>query len=339
VLIVSRGKKWSATTAADGSFFVSSLVAGDYNVQADGDSLPAGYSTDGFGDAQKVTVGATAPGKAAFAARAFRSISGRVLVYDTNLGRYVPVASEQVILQEPGSISITDVLGRYLFRDLAAGAYTLSVQNEGGTPARKVRLGAQPVDLTNVDFEISRPVSSVPAAAVPAEKLPPPAAKTPEAAAPAVLIAKSQQQAVKLQQQAAKPEPLAPQPANAPGPTVLPAKPEPLAATAAGSITAAAEQHNTLGRQLSAAGRYREAIAELTEALRIAPDFAVAFNARGFAWFKLHRLPLALKDLDQAILLNPKYANAYRIRGVVRKSMGNARGAAADLKKSQQLAR
>ena len=79
VTIESRGKKWSATTEADGSFFVSSLVAGDYDVQADPDSLPAGYSADGFGDAQKVTVGKAAPGKAAFTARAFRSISGQVL--------------------------------------------------------------------------------------------------------------------------------------------------------------------------------------------------------------------------------------------------------------------
>ncbi len=46
VVIRSRGRKWSAATEADGSFFVSSLVAGDYDVQVDEDSLPAGYSAD-----------------------------------------------------------------------------------------------------------------------------------------------------------------------------------------------------------------------------------------------------------------------------------------------------
>ena len=142
---------------------------------------------------------------------------------------------------------------------------------------------------------------------------------------------------VKPQPPAAKLQPA--NPAHTPAPTVLPAKPEPLAVNAPGAIPATAEQHNTLGRQLSAAGRYREAIAELTEALRIAPDFALAFNARGFAWFKLHDWPWALKDLNQAIRLNPKYVNAYRIRAFVRKSMGDARGAVADLKKSQRLAR
>ena len=45
---------------------VSSLVAGDYMVQADEDSLPAGYSADTLGEPQKVTVGASSPGKAAW---------------------------------------------------------------------------------------------------------------------------------------------------------------------------------------------------------------------------------------------------------------------------------
>ena len=44
VRIQSRGVKWSAVTAPDGGFFVSSLVAGEYEVQVDADSLPPGYS-------------------------------------------------------------------------------------------------------------------------------------------------------------------------------------------------------------------------------------------------------------------------------------------------------
>jgi Carboxypeptidase regulatory-like domain len=157
VEIRSRGLKRSVATEADGSFFVSSLVAGDYEVQVDEDSLPAGYSTDGLVEPQQVTVGASSPGKAAFTARAFRSISGRVLSYDSKAGRYVPVSRAQVSLGEPGLTAITDLMGRYLFRDLAAGSYTISVQNEAQTSTHTVRLGAQPVDLINVDFQISRP--------------------------------------------------------------------------------------------------------------------------------------------------------------------------------------
>lgn len=155
VVIRSRASKWSASTEADGSFFVSSLVAGDYDVQVDEDSLPAGYSPDSVSEPQRVTVGASSPGKAALTARAFRSISGRVLSYDSKAGRYVPVIGAQVILREPTLTTMTDLMGRYLFRDLAAGSYTISVQNEAPISIHAVRLGDQPLDLINVDFQIS----------------------------------------------------------------------------------------------------------------------------------------------------------------------------------------
>jgi hypothetical protein len=156
VVIRSRGLKWIAATEADGSFFVSSLVAGEYEVQVDEDSLPAGYAADALVP-QRATVGASSPGKVAFTARAFRSISGRVLSYDPKAGRYVPVIRAQVILQEPGLTTRTDLMGQYLFRDLAEGAYTISVQNEAQTFTHTVRVGDQPVDLMNVDFQISTP--------------------------------------------------------------------------------------------------------------------------------------------------------------------------------------
>jgi hypothetical protein len=152
VLINGRGLKWSVVTDADGSFFVSSLVAGEYEVHADEDSLPAGYSAQDLGEPQRVTVGASAPGKVVFTARAYRSVSGRVLSYDSTLGRYVPVNRAKVTL-EPGSATMTDLAGRYLFRDLASGSYTIAVAEQ----SHRVRLGAQPVDLKDVDFQISRP--------------------------------------------------------------------------------------------------------------------------------------------------------------------------------------
>jgi tetratricopeptide (TPR) repeat protein len=107
-------------------------------------------------------------------------------------------------------------------------------------------------------------------------------------------------------------------------------KPDPLAATA--------QQHNMLGRQLTKAGRYREALVELTEALRIAPDFTLALNARGFVLVLLHEWAAAIEDLDRAIRLNPNYSNAYRVRAAARKSSGDVVGAAADLRKARQLA-
>jgi hypothetical protein len=161
VVIRGKGLKRSAATEADGSFFVSSLMAGDYDVEVDENSLPVGYSTETLAEHQRVTVGASSPGKTTFTARAFRSISGRVLCYDSTAGRYVPAIRSQVILQEPGLTATTDLRGRYLFRDLAAGSYTVAVQNQAQTSAHTVRLGAQPVDLRDVDFQISSPLPAV----------------------------------------------------------------------------------------------------------------------------------------------------------------------------------
>ena len=64
----------------------------------------------------------------------------------------------------------------------------------------------------------------------------------------------------------------------------------------------------------------------------------MALNARGFALLLLNDWDGALQDLDKAILLNPNYGNAYRNRAVVRKAVGDAAGAAADVKRSERLA-
>jgi tetratricopeptide (TPR) repeat protein len=285
IVLHSRGRKWSAATEADGSFFVSSLVAGEYDVQGDEDSLPPGYSADALADPQHVIVGAASPGQAAFKVRAFRSISGRVLRYDPAAGRYVPVNRAQVMLREPALTTLTDPSGRYLFRDLPAGSYTLAVHNQARTPAKTVRLSAQPVDLVNVDFQIG---GTVPKKDVPA-------------------------------------------------PATPPVKPQPQAANVLDPKPATAQRHNLLGRELTQAGRFREAIDELTEAVRIDPDFALAYNARGFALVMLHDWARAIEDLDKAILLNPRYANAYQIRAIAKRSIGDAPGAAADSERSQQL--
>jgi len=106
-------------------------------------------------------VGASSPGTAAFTLRAFRSISGQVLTYDSVTGRYIPVVGAQVILRDPAASSVTDSSGRYLFQNLAAGSYAVSVQSEAQTSARMLHLGSQPVALMNVDFQIKRPAPSI----------------------------------------------------------------------------------------------------------------------------------------------------------------------------------
>ena len=305
--IESRGRKWTATTEGDGGYFVPALVAGDYTVQAEEDSLPEGYSTDGLGEPRQVTVGASSPGKADFTVRALRSISGRVLSYDPAARQYVPANGAHVVLGEPALAAMTDLTGRYLFRDLAAGSYTVSVQTKSQTSTQTVRLGGPPVDLANVDFQIGPPLG----------------ASAPNAPAPVAPLASARPPASTH---------VAPPPASARRPNV--AAP---AVKSFGSLAVTPEQHNILGRELTRAGRYREAVVEFTEALRLAPDFALALNARGFALFKLHDGAAALADLDRAIRINSSYVNAYRVRAAARRSIGDAAGAAADLTRAEQL--
>ena len=142
IAIESRGKKWSATTEGDGGFFVPSLVAGDYTVQADEDSLPAGYSAGGFGEPQAGNGGGVIAGQGDFhrasAAQHFRT-SAQLRSGGGPICSRERRASWRSL--EPGLTAKTDLTGRYMFRDLAAGSYTVSVPGNAEAPTRTVRLG------------------------------------------------------------------------------------------------------------------------------------------------------------------------------------------------------
>jgi tetratricopeptide (TPR) repeat protein len=62
-------------------------------------------------------------------------------------------------------------------------------------------------------------------------------------------------------------------------------------------------------------GNYDKAVADCDKALVIDPKSAEAFNVRGHAWACQSKFDRAIVDFDQALAINPKFAEAYNNRG------------------------
>ena len=76
---------------------------------------------------------------------------------------------------------------------------------------------------------------------------------------------------------------------------------------------------------------------DLTEAVKVNPALPEAYNARGFAYFRLKRYAAAIADFDEAVKLNPAYANAYTNRSAARRAAGDKSGASEDEAKARAL--
>jgi tetratricopeptide (TPR) repeat protein len=71
------------------------------------------------------------------------------------------------------------------------------------------------------------------------------------------------------------------------------------------------------GETFYSRGDYVTAIADFTEAIRLDPDYAAAYNKRGLAYHDGKKdYDRAIADYTQAIRLDPNYANAYNNRGL-----------------------
>jgi tetratricopeptide (TPR) repeat protein len=80
---------------------------------------------------------------------------------------------------------------------------------------------------------------------------------------------------------------------------------------------------------LSDLKRYREAAAAINKAIELSPR-AAFYNNRGIVRKELGDKPGAIDDYNQAIKINPNYADAYNNRGNVRNDLGDKQGAIDD---------
>jgi serine/threonine protein kinase/tetratricopeptide (TPR) repeat protein len=73
-----------------------------------------------------------------------------------------------------------------------------------------------------------------------------------------------------------------------------------------------------------------KAVADYTDAIRLKPDYAEAYNGRGQAYFKLKQFDKAISDYSDAIRIKPDFAEAYSNRAFAYTRLGQFDKALAD---------
>ena len=74
--------------------------------------------------------------------------------------------------------------------------------------------------------------------------------------------------------------------------------------------------------QLAVSGQIDEAIALLTETIRLSPHLWQAFQYRGELYLQRQSFDAALRDLDEAIRLAPEEPHLYELRGQAQNLLG-----------------
>lgn len=116
-----------------------------------------------------------------------------------------------------------------------------------------------------------------------------------------------------------------------------------LVSSACGGVTtrvenvSEAEQHHNVGVGLALKEQWNEAIAEFDEALRLDPNYAVAYINRSTAYFALGQYERAIRDLDEAIRLNAKDDVAYANRALAYTALSKDQEAKRDAARAVEL--
>ncbi|MFZ5503756.1 MAG: tetratricopeptide repeat protein, partial [Pseudomonadota bacterium] len=92
-----------------------------------------------------------------------------------------------------------------------------------------------------------------------------------------------------------------------------------------------------LGTELGTLGRYEEAAAAFSQAIKIYPYYDFIYGNRATAYFFLKKYDEALADYNRAIELNPDNEKSYYGRAIVYQNIGNWPAAQADFAKSCSL--
>ena len=86
-------------------------------------------------------------------------------------------------------------------------------------------------------------------------------------------------------------------------------------------------------------GNYQDAVVDLNRAVKIKPDYAIAYDLRGLIKYQnLRDFPGALADFDRALNLDPQLATSCYNRGLLKyRNLNDKPGGIADMKAAAKL--
>ena len=99
-----------------------------------------------------------------------------------------------------------------------------------------------------------------------------------------------------------------------------------------------AEAYNNRGVVYRKIRQYLEAIQDYTRAIELNEFYADAYHNRGVAYRRMERWKDAIRDFTDAIRIRPEYADAYNNRGNARLMIGDKNGAVADYRAALRVA-
>jgi hypothetical protein len=113
---------------------------GEYVVAVNAATVSDGYALEDL-QPVRISVGEGELKKVTFILSAIRALTGSIQTYDSAKEEYVPMVGVTVELAELNRQTVTDNNGKYSFRDLPSGSFTILVD---GQPRAQVELGPAP---------------------------------------------------------------------------------------------------------------------------------------------------------------------------------------------------